>query len=108
MNYFKRVSPNKTMCDTILDHLKQRGNISALEAHGMYKCRSLSRRICDLKARGYIIRAVMKVDNAGQRYARYHFVGKTDGRQALETIGQAHKIQPLNNIIIMLPNRLAA
>lgn len=55
----------------ILDHLKDHGNISSMEAQGMFKCRSLPRRILDLKDAGYDITSVMKVDSTGQRYVRY-------------------------------------
>ena len=68
---FTRVNRTAGMNDLVLSHLKRVGDISALEAQGMYKCRSLSRRICDLKEAGYAITSVHKVDNTGQRYVRY-------------------------------------
>ena len=56
---------------TILQHLKQIGDISAIEASALYRCRSLSRRITDLRQHGYAIGSKLKVDATGQRYARY-------------------------------------
>jgi hypothetical protein len=72
---FRRLNPNQTMTQTILDHLVRVGNLSSLEAQGMYKCRSLSRRICDIKAKGHKIVAVQKTDATGQRYVRYVYLG---------------------------------
>jgi len=63
------------MADKLLDHFFKQKNISALEAHALYKCRSLSRRICDLKERGHTFVTEMKLDHTGQRYARYHYKG---------------------------------
>lgn len=69
---------SKTMNDLILKHLIEVGNISALEAQGIFKCRSLSRRICDLKDAGYKdnISRVLATDSQGQRYARYFFAAQ--------------------------------
>lgn len=81
---FNRIHEDRTMDEVILDHLKKVGNVTALEAQGMYKCRSLSRRITTLKRQGHLIRSVAKIDATGQRYVRYHYVGPTDGARALE------------------------
>jgi len=64
----KRLTP---MAKDILEHLKKKGSISPLEAGALYKCRSLSRRICDLKDAGYVINRELKKDITGQKYARY-------------------------------------
>jgi hypothetical protein len=80
---------DRPMVDILLAHFQKVGNISALEAQGMFKIRSLSRRICDLKERGHVIRPVMKLDSSGQRYVRYFYVGRTDGAKALAAIGRA-------------------
>lgn len=61
----------RTMTSLICEHLIKVGDISDMEARGMFKCRSLSRRICDLKSRGWVINAIRKVDSTGQRYVRY-------------------------------------
>ena len=56
----------------LLSHLLRIGNISGLEASGMYKVRSLTRRIADLKTYyGMGITSERKVDATGQRYVRY-------------------------------------
>jgi len=76
---FQRVNA-KSMNELILRHLMPAaggpGHISAIEAQALYRCRSLSRRICDLKAAGYDIVSVPKMDVNGQRYARYYLVGQ--------------------------------
>jgi hypothetical protein len=59
----------------IFRHLFNKGSITAVEAQAIYRCRSLSRRICDLKAEGFLIDSEMKVDQTGQRYARYIYRG---------------------------------
>lgn len=60
-----------SMNSAITNHLAVVGSISAVEAQALYRCRSLSRRICDLKALGYRINSELKTDATGQRYARY-------------------------------------
>jgi hypothetical protein len=59
----------------IFRHLFSKGSITAVEAQALYRCRSLSRRICDLKGEGFLIDSEMKVDQTGQRYARYIYRG---------------------------------
>jgi hypothetical protein len=61
----------RTMTSLICEHLIKVGDISDMEARGMFKCRALPRRIADLKERGWRINAVRKVDSTGQRYVRY-------------------------------------
>lgn len=79
---FKKVHA-KTMTEMVLDHFKLKGDISNIEAQGLLRCRSLSRRVSDLKEEGHIIKSVMKTDSTGQRYARYFYHGHqseaTDG-----------------------------
>lgn len=55
----------------VLDHLKKVGHITNVEAHMVLKCRSVSRRITELRDAGYPIRREFKKDSQGQRYARY-------------------------------------
>ena len=69
----KKLNPQAQL---VLDHLKKVGSITAMEAIGIYRARSLSRRICDLKAAGHKIHSIMKTDNTGQRYARYEYAGE--------------------------------
>lgn len=82
--HFEKVNPQGTMNDLLLDHLKKVGDITALEAQALYKVRSLSRRIVDIKKRGYNIASIPRVDHAGQRYVRYVYRGVTDGRSVLD------------------------
>lgn len=66
----------RPMNDLILLHLLEKGSISNVEAQALYRCRSLSRRICDLKSEGWPIKSELKHDTTGQRYARYSLVQK--------------------------------
>lgn len=59
--------------DKILQHLTKVGSISFLEAWDLYRVRSLTRRIADLKERGHAIKTEPKTDALGQRYVRYSF-----------------------------------
>jgi len=43
-----------------------------MEAHTVYKIRSLPRRIMDLKIKGYEFRSEWNTDLSGQRYKRYY------------------------------------
>jgi len=55
----------------VLNHLIDHGSISALEAAELYRVRSLSRRICDLKDEGFEIVSEWRKDPLGQRYKKY-------------------------------------
>jgi hypothetical protein len=70
-----RTLNTKPMNTLILNHLITKGSISNVEAQALYRCRSLSRRICDLKAAGWSINSYLKKDATGQRYARYELKG---------------------------------
>lgn len=60
-----------TQTAQIKKHLHEVGSISGIEASALYKCRSLPRRICDLKEQGLAIDAKWQRDITGQRYVRY-------------------------------------
>lgn len=60
----------------LLQHFNRVPSISAIEAAAIFKIRSLSRRINDLEAQGFKFRRERKRDTTGQRYVRYHFLGK--------------------------------
>ncbi len=55
----------------ILDHLIQKGRITALEALSLYRVFRLAARICDIRDDGYTIHTRMKTDITGKRYAEY-------------------------------------
>lgn len=55
----------------ILDHLKDLGTISGIEAYNIYKSRSLTKRISELRKMGYDIWSEWRTDHTGQRYVRY-------------------------------------
>lgn len=57
---------------TVLDHLHAAGTISGVEAAAMYRVRSLTKRIHELRTMGYDIKSVHKTDPVNrQRYVRY-------------------------------------
>ena len=55
----------------ILLHLNDVGSISWVEANDLYRVRSLTRRIADLREAGYDIVGEWRKDRLGQRYTRY-------------------------------------
>ncbi len=55
----------------ILDHLTKVGSISWVEANDLYRVRSLTRRIADLREAGHEIVSEWRKDHLGQRYTRY-------------------------------------
>lgn len=56
---------------TVLRHLVKEGSITPMVAAGIYKVRSLPRRIADLKEAGVKVERELKKDATGQRYAFY-------------------------------------
>lgn len=69
-----------TQNQQILEHLKEHGSITPLQALNQYGCMRLGARIYDLKACGHDIRKTMEshTNNQGQekRYARYWMYGE--------------------------------
>jgi len=57
--------------DKILTHLRDVGSITWVEANDLYRIRSLTRRIADLRERGHDIISEWRTDRLGQRYTRY-------------------------------------
>jgi len=55
----------------ILVHLNDVGSISWVEANDLYRVRSLTRRIADLREAGHDIVSEWRKDHLGQRYTRY-------------------------------------
>lgn len=62
----------KTQTAQILEHLKTKGSITQVEASALYKSRSLTRRITDIRQSGHNVKSEWKTDPTGQRYVRYH------------------------------------
>ena len=71
---------NETQGKQILEHLKEHGNISPLEALKLYGCMRLAPRICDLRKKGYIIRTYIIKKN-GKRFARYVYEGHENDKR---------------------------
>lgn len=61
----------RPMTRTIAGHLAANGSITAVEASAVYRARSLSRRIADLRDFGIEIKSEYRTDPTGQRYVRY-------------------------------------
>ncbi len=62
---------NSTQTQILLDHFRNTGSISGLEAMALYRVTSLTKVISVLNAKGYEIVKLWKRDNTGKRYARY-------------------------------------
>jgi hypothetical protein len=58
----------------VLSLLRAKGSLTAIEAGGVIRARSLSKRISELKEAGVDIQTETKHDHTGQRYARYHLI----------------------------------
>ncbi|QHJ77287.1 MAG: hypothetical protein [Bacteriophage sp.] len=73
MAHFKRLN-EKPMVKLILEHLKNGKSITSIEANALWRCRSLSRRICDIEKLGYKVARDNREDVTGQTYTRYSLV----------------------------------
>lgn len=69
MSLFRKLAPQT---QTVLLHLIDRRSITPVEAATVYKVRSLSSRISELKKTGISIKRMYLTDGAGQRYAKYY------------------------------------
>lgn len=58
----------------VLSLLRSKGSLTAIEAGGVIRARSLSKRVSELKEAGVDIQTETKFDHTGQRYARYHLI----------------------------------
>lgn len=65
------VKPTAKMTAAVLNLLQTKGTLTSLEAQGVLRCRSLSKRISELKQLGWKISRELKKDTTGQTYARY-------------------------------------
>lgn len=64
----------KSMNGLILEHLQKGKTITAVEAAALWRVRSLTRRISDIRAKGHVILAEELKDSTGQKYTRYSLV----------------------------------
>ena len=65
------VEPTAPMAVQVLQMLRKKGDVTSIEAQGVLRCRSLSKRISELKRLGHQISRTLHEDHTGQRYARY-------------------------------------
>ena len=70
-----------THAELILNHLKQYGSITTMEAVREYQCFRLSARIYDLKASGHHITTEIVTRN-GKQYANYKLHTDTKGPES--------------------------
>ena len=68
-----------TQTERVLEHIRERGSITPLEAIKEYGIMRLASRVCDLKRRGYEIERTIETakNRNGEpvRYARYSLRG---------------------------------
>jgi hypothetical protein len=65
------IEPTAPMTSQVLQMLRKKGDVTSIEAQGVLRCRSLSKRITELKRLGHKINRTLHEDHTGQRYARY-------------------------------------
>ncbi|MBY5581876.1 helix-turn-helix domain-containing protein [Rhizobium leguminosarum] len=65
------IEPTAPMTAQVLQMLRKKGDVTTIEAQGVLRCRSLSKRITELKRLGHKITRTLHEDHTGQRYARY-------------------------------------
>jgi hypothetical protein len=73
----------KTQTDLIREHLLAKGTITNVEAAAMFKARSLTKRVAELRDQGYDIASEWRRDSTGQRYVRY-WLRKKEADRALQ------------------------
>ena len=61
-----------TQREMLRRHLTTIGTITQVEAAALYKVRSLTKRIAELRDAGMRIESEWRRDMTGQRYVRYH------------------------------------
>lgn len=61
----------RPMTQLILDHLKAGRTITAVEAAALWRVRSLTKRIHEIRRMGFDVISTPMQDSTGQRYVRY-------------------------------------
>ncbi|MDE3021870.1 MAG: hypothetical protein KGI54_08425 [Pseudomonadota bacterium] len=64
-----------TQLDQLREHMQEVGEISQIEAASLYKVRSLTKQMSNLRKEGMSLLSQWKTDITGQRYVRYRFLG---------------------------------
>lgn len=64
----------RTQQEKILEHMRDRGGITPLEALDLYGCFRLGARIYDLRRRGYTIISRMVSGAEGKKFSEYSLV----------------------------------
>ena len=62
---------SKSQAGMVLQHLIQKGTITQVEAHELYRVYRLASRMSDLKNWGVAFQAIKQVDLTGRRYVQY-------------------------------------
>ena len=62
---------DKPMSVLLREHLDSGKSITSIEAQALWRCRSLTKRISELRRKGMNIKADWRNDSTGQRYVRY-------------------------------------
>lgn len=70
--YPKTITPQMRK---VLNHLRTKGSITALEAMGVYNIYRLAARVKELRLAGYDINTDRRRDHNGKQYARYTLAG---------------------------------
>lgn len=70
---FANTVNDKPMRDLVREHLERGRSITNVEAQAMWRCRSLTKRISELRDEGMNIVAERRRDSTGQTYVRYHW-----------------------------------
>lgn len=90
-----------TQAHAILEHLKIVGSVTGAEAYLMFKSRSTTKRISELRKAGYAITSEWRKDSTGQRYVRYWLDRKTPKKVSSGT----HRIASIHPADAFFPKR---
>lgn len=78
------ISTRVTQTQQIKEHLLRKGSITNVEAQALFKSRSITKRIHELREQGFDIYSEWNTDTTGQRYVRYWLRKKEPARPTKE------------------------
>ena len=91
----------RTQTEQVLDHLRNQGPLTQLEAQEQIGCLRLGARIWDLKQRGHAIKTEFVELASGQRVARYMLVREAQRQPASgEVGGTAEQPRTLDDVLL--------